>query len=285
ITMSTPELVNPNTPLAYIPADLGTQYQVSRYVFIATLGAFVWDLCMNMDSDYRLLFKHKIRHTTVVYFISRIATLSYVFTAAVFAAVEKIPSCQTEQLINGISSSLAASFTSLLFLFRVLAVFNNGRWAMVSFIGLWIVVVGCSVTVPLGIGGAHIGPTQACINTRVATYTAASGIASFANDSIVFIAISYRIISYTLMESSTIGALKTFFTLRALPVVSRNLLFGGQLYYFVALCANLALIGVFAAPHIGPIYRGMLTIPIAALNNAMACLVFRKVKFGLIAND
>jgi hypothetical protein len=145
--------------------------------------------------------------------------------------VEKIPSCQTEQFINGISSSLAASFTSLLFLFRVLAVFNHGRWAMVSFIGLWIVVVGCSVTVPLGIGGAHIGPTQACINTRVATYTAASGIASFANDSIVFIAISYRIISYTVMESSTMAALRTFFTLRALPVVSRNLLFGGQLYY------------------------------------------------------
>jgi hypothetical protein len=36
--MSTPELINPNTPLAYIPADLATQYQVSRYVFIATLG-------------------------------------------------------------------------------------------------------------------------------------------------------------------------------------------------------------------------------------------------------
>jgi len=210
--------------------------------------------------------------------------LSYIVTAFVFA-VGNNPSCQTEQLINGISNTLSTAFTAMLFLFRVLAVFNRHKVAMVIFPTLWLIVVGCTITVPLGIGGEHIGPTQGCINTRVATYTAAAGLSSFINDSIVFLAITYRIISFTLVEANGTARLRAFFSRKSLPLVSRTLILGGQLYYFMALCGNIVLIVMFVLPGVGPIYRGMCTIPVLALNNAMACIVFRKIKFGLISSD
>jgi hypothetical protein len=51
----------------------------------------------------------------------------------------------------------------------------------------------------------------------------------------------------------------------------------------VAVCANILLL-IFVKLPISPTFRGM-ALPVFALINAMASLVFRKIKFGLISAD
>ncbi|KAF7367824.1 hypothetical protein MSAN_00846800 [Mycena sanguinolenta] len=62
------ELPNPFTPLAFLPPALASQFEGWRYVVAATLGAYVWDIGLNLGNDYALLFKHRIRFPTIVYF-------------------------------------------------------------------------------------------------------------------------------------------------------------------------------------------------------------------------
>jgi hypothetical protein len=50
-------------------------------------------------------------------------------------------------------------------------------------------------------------------------------------DTLVFLAISYRIISYTIIGDSWSARVKTFFGANGLPRLSKGLLHGGQLYY------------------------------------------------------
>lgn len=83
------DLPNPTTPLAFLPPDVATELEVSRYIYVATLGvcllslffsfvirltswqAFTWDLFSNVPADYKLLFEQRITTATVVYFASR----------------------------------------------------------------------------------------------------------------------------------------------------------------------------------------------------------------------
>lgn len=79
--------MNPYTPLAFLPPDLASQFEVSRYIYAVTLGVshrparfetwlswpqgYLWDIAVNFNNDYKLIFVHTIRLPTVVYYLSR----------------------------------------------------------------------------------------------------------------------------------------------------------------------------------------------------------------------
>ncbi|KAJ7716633.1 hypothetical protein B0H16DRAFT_1469986 [Mycena metata] len=65
------ELPNAFTPLAFLPPTLAAQFEVSRYLYAATLGAYIWDIALNLGNDSALLFKHRFRFPTALYFLSR----------------------------------------------------------------------------------------------------------------------------------------------------------------------------------------------------------------------
>lgn len=46
---------------------------------------------------------------------------------------------------------------------------------------------------------------------------------------------------------------------------------------------NILSVVMVLSPSISPVFRAMFSIPNVAVTNAMACLVFRKIKFGLIS--
>ena len=56
-------------------------------------------------------------------------------------------------------------------------------------------------------------------------------IANAIHDTLVFLAISYRIISYTAIGDSWSARVKSFFTADGLPRLSRALLQSGQQFY------------------------------------------------------
>ncbi|KAF8168614.1 hypothetical protein K438DRAFT_1439806, partial [Mycena galopus ATCC 62051] len=119
---NTTELPNPFTSLAFLPPALAGQFQVSQYLYGATLGVtYSWDICLNLRNDYALLTKHRIRFPTMVYFLSRAFTFAYILTSFVFQ-VGLVQNCAALQLALGICLILSQSATAMLFLLRALAV-------------------------------------------------------------------------------------------------------------------------------------------------------------------
>ncbi|KAF7334225.1 hypothetical protein MSAN_02383800 [Mycena sanguinolenta] len=149
---------------------------------------------------------------------------------------------------------------------------------------LWIAVLGAGITAPLGIRGAHIGPTQQCINTAVPANTEVVAIMPLINDTAIFLAINYRILAHTIAADSFVARFRVFFGGTGLSALSQALLQSGQHFYLVAVAAHMALLVVVKSPQT-PVHHAMVAVPVFALVNAMACLVFRKIKFGLISSD
>ncbi|KAK0192934.1 hypothetical protein F5146DRAFT_1136749 [Armillaria mellea] len=65
---NTVELPDPFTPLDPV---LTSQFKVSLCLYAATLGGYLWDIAINLENDYQLLFKHRIKPPTVIYYMSR----------------------------------------------------------------------------------------------------------------------------------------------------------------------------------------------------------------------
>ncbi|KAF7336025.1 hypothetical protein MSAN_02316200 [Mycena sanguinolenta] len=278
------ELPNPFTPLAFLPPALASQFEVSRYLYAATLGAYLWDLGLNLGNDYTLLFKHRVRFPTIVYFLSRAFTLAYILACFIFT-VAPVENCNAVALGITICIVLTQTSTAMLFFLRVTAVWHLNRIAYAVFSILWIAVLGAGITASLTIRVAHIGPTQQCIETVIPGTTEAMVIMPLINDTAIFLAINYRILAHTIIAGSLMAWLRVFCGGAGLSALSRALIESGQHFYFVAVATHITFLVVLKLPQLGPVYHGMLLIPGLALVNGMACLVFRRIKFGLISSD
>ncbi|KAJ7595239.1 hypothetical protein C8J56DRAFT_774719 [Mycena floridula] len=278
-------LPNPHTPLAFLPPTLANQFEVSRYIYAVTLGAYLWDILTNLGNEYQLLFKHRFRLPTAVYLASRIFTLISIVTAFIFQAAP-VPNCGHLIIVYGIALALSESTTSFLFFLRVTAVWLPHKFVYGLFLVLWLCVFGTSIAFPIGIRGAHLGTTQQCIETAVrSAYLEASPIMIFINDTMIFLAITYRIISYLMSEETMTARINAFFRGKHISRLGRLLLQGGQHYYLISTCGSIVTAVMLVAPGLTAPYRGMLALPFASLKNAMGCIVFRHIKFGLITVD
>ncbi|KAJ6486617.1 hypothetical protein C8R45DRAFT_1144992 [Mycena sanguinolenta] len=281
---NTSELPNPFTPLAFLPPTLASQFEVLRYVLAATVGAYVWDIALNLGNDYALLFKYTVRFPTIVYFFSRVFTLAYILASFILIAVP-VERCNALAVGLDICFVFSQTSTALLFFLRVTAVWHSNRIAYVVFSVLWLAVLGAGLTVPLGDRGAHIGPTSQCIFTTIPIYTEATGIVPLINDTAIFLAINYRILAHIIVADTPMARLRAFFGGPGLSALSRALLESGQHFYMIAVATHVTLLVILKIPQLTPVYHAMLSFPGFALINAMACLVFRRIKFGLISSD
>ncbi|KAF9256969.1 hypothetical protein L218DRAFT_936238 [Marasmius fiardii PR-910] len=279
-------LPNPFTPLAFLPPDIANSLEVARYLCVVALGGYIWDCAINLGNDYKLLFKHDIRYTTGIYYLSRISTMGYVVGSTVFL-IGNVSNCNALQRSVGIFYLLSTGFTSFLFLLRVIAVWIWNRWIIASFTFLWLATVAVAITAPVGLEAGHLGTTQACLFIQVADYTESSAITFMIYDSAVFLAITYRILVNSLLEENHSAQFKTFIGRGKsfLPTLSTNLLRSGQHYYLVALSGNIVILVMLKLSNIPVFYHAMCTIPVVAVINSMACIVFRQIKFGLITVD
>ncbi|KAF7335963.1 hypothetical protein MSAN_02309700 [Mycena sanguinolenta] len=278
------DLPNPLTPLAFLPSSLASQFEVSRYLYAATLGAYVWDIGLNLGNDYPLLFKRRVRFPTIVYFLSRAFTLAFILVCFL-AQVASVKHCNAIAIGFGICFVLSQTATAMLFFLRATAVWHPSQIAYVVFSVLWTAVLGAGITVPLGIRAAHVGPTIQCITTSVPANVELSVIIPLINDTAIFLAINYRILAYTMAANSPIAHLQAFFGGTGRSALSRALLQSGQHFYLIAVVTHIVLLVLLKLPHLSPVYHTILTVPGFALINVMACQVFRRIKFGLISPD
>lgn len=94
------------------------------------------------------------------------------------------------------------------------------------------------MTAAFGLKSGHIGTTKNCIDIAIESYSSAGFVAAAVNDTLVFIAISYRLVVSSGAGTSS-ERLKSFFRGHYMGQLTRVLLQTGQLYYLCVLSSVL----------------------------------------------
>ncbi|KAG2077122.1 hypothetical protein BDR04DRAFT_1067709 [Suillus decipiens] len=278
----TVEIPNPCTSLAFLPSETAVQLEVSRYLYWATVGAFLWDWIVSMPDEIRIIRKTGIRLPVIAYLISRLGTLSYILIATIFQALPVQGSCQTVLWITGFSYPFAAPATAALFFFRVRAVYDRSKIVTIVFGILWLGTLGAAIALPFMLKGGHIGTTDYCIQTSVSPGASAVVIINACSDTLIFLAISWRLARNNFGGESWGTRIRSFYKGDGLPKLSKTLLQSGQAYYLVTVGLNVATMVMILVPSAPPVYHAFLSLPNIALENSMACRVFRAIHLGTI---
>jgi hypothetical protein len=141
--------------------------------------------------------------------------------------VAPVTHCQTLQVALGWCYVVAAPSTGFLFFLRVRAIFHKTRIVVGLFFVLWLATLAASFLLPFGLEGIHIGTTQYCINHKVAGFAGAGTVANTIHGTLVFLAISWKLLSMS-NESSR---MKAFVKGQSSSRISSVVLTSGQLYY------------------------------------------------------
>ncbi|KAF4611800.1 hypothetical protein D9613_003713 [Agrocybe pediades] len=296
-------IVNPNVYLNYLPPKVADQFEIARDLYLATLGACIWDMLVSLPEDV-MLVRSGFRATLVAYFLSRwalfptnINTLRTIIRATLGHSEEyvtlaprpvqnsyrsafskilarRISDCDALEYGVTVSWVLATAASSFLFFRRVRAIYNDNKYVRHFFFALLLANIGVSI---LTIPGSHMKPladTGYCVNAGVQQYVAAAPFSRLVYDSCVFIAISYRFATIS-GENMT---WRILLSRRASSRIVRAILQGGQQYYLMSVCSNILVSSLIVTPSVPPIYQAILVAPDLALTSSMACRVFRNLK-------
>ncbi|EGN93363.1 hypothetical protein SERLA73DRAFT_189575 [Serpula lacrymans var. lacrymans S7.3] len=274
-------ILNFDAAMAYLPPDTAYQVQVGANLVVGSLGAMAWDFLTNLNGDYQLLFKHRIKLPTLVYFFSRALSLGYVLGSAIFQTTP-IDHCQALEQTVDVFYAFAVPLSSLLFFFRVKAVFDNNKYIVTTGFILWLSVLASSLSIITAVHAITIGPTSYCTAESLKSYAGAAPITVLVHDTFVFMAISWRLLWTTSTHTGFKGWARAFVSGGYLPALSKSLLQDGQMYYLITVGGNLLTVIMVFDKRVPSVYHTMFTVPNLMLTNAMACHVFRSTKLGLI---
>jgi len=96
---------------------------------------------------------------------------------------------------------------------------------------MWLAVLAGCLTMPQGIAGTNIGPTEYCTIASFQPYVSAATLIPLVNDTLVFLAISWRLMRNAHAENSLGTKFRTLAFGHYLPSLSKALLQDGQAYY------------------------------------------------------
>ncbi|CAL1702868.1 unnamed protein product [Somion occarium] len=274
-----PLLLNPLTPPPGLSLELVSQLQTAGYIAVSVITAWLWDVVLSSSEDAQMFIEHRVGIPELVYMLARIASGGYVLTAIGFIVSSK-SGCNVVQTAIGWFGAFAVPLNSLLFFLRVRAVFLGSRIALAVFGFLWLSTL-TSLTMPFG---TKLGSTIVCGIGNVKPYTSAGYITLAVFDTTVFVAISWQILSMNLAETWR-QRVRSFVGRDNMGQLSKALLQTGQSYYLATVGMNIFVLIVILTSAFPPSIRAALTIPNIALQNAMACRVFRLLKLTYVPGD
>ncbi|GLB42202.1 hypothetical protein LshimejAT787_1102170 [Lyophyllum shimeji] len=274
--------LGPLTPMGQLPSDVAYQSTIAAYVMVGTAGALIWDVLLHIRSAYQLLFKHRITAPTITYFLARTSTVSYVVANIVFQTAAR-PDCAVLRKLLCVLYHTSFSATSFLFFLRTRAVFRQNTFVVAFFFILWLVVSVASLVTAIVSDAVHFVPTQDCRASAAMPYSSVSAapVAYAVNDTLVFLAISWRLLKNAGHDPDRKRSLKSMVLGRHLPSNSftKFMLRDSQVYYLFAVTSNLVAAVISWIDSVPVAYHVMLAVMNVALTNMMACRVYRHTKF------
>ena len=142
-----------------------------------------------------------------------------------------VGNCQQLLVAIGSVGTVAVPANSFLMYLRVRAVYNDSVFVKTLFGIFWVGVLGACVTAPFSLAGGHIGTTQRCIDTNIKAFGAAGLLAAAINDTLIFLVITYRLLTFHTVGNSWSDRLKGFSRGEGMHKMPKLLLQTGQLYY------------------------------------------------------
>ncbi|KAK7679047.1 hypothetical protein QCA50_017991 [Cerrena zonata] len=276
-------LPNPMTPLAWLQPEIASQLEVARYLFSTVIGAWLCDVFLAIRGEIQIVKRHKLSLPDIVYVLARIVSGGYVMCSWAFVAAA-VNNCHILAKTIGWFGAFALPCNSLLFFLRVRAVFLHSNIIVFGFLILWLSTLS-ALTIPFTVNGAHIGTTKSCINSEIRKLTSAGTVATAVFDTMVFLAISFRILQLSLRDSWKDRLFKSFLSGEGLGWVSKAVLHTGQLYFMATIGFNMLTVISVLSPTIPPVLRSTSSAPNVALQNAMACRVYRLLKLARPEDD
>ncbi|KAJ3479089.1 hypothetical protein NLI96_g9302 [Meripilus lineatus] len=266
--------------------SLATGLQESRYLIVALAAVWVWDGILAFSNDIAMFEELRFSIPDIIYILSRITVLG-----SIIALILPIATTVADCPMNGKAvvwlSVLSIPLNALLFLMRIRAVFHKSRYTQFVFVFLWLTVLAGSLFQPSCVKFANIPLPigNFCVPITVNMYCATTSVTVMVFDTTVFLAISGRLLLYTLAESWS-GRIRLFFSGNGIPRLSKMLMRSGQQYYLISALVNIAAVALLFAPslQLRPGLRSLGIVPSLVIHNIMACRVYREVKLGLLSN-
>jgi len=278
------KVLNPFTPMAFLSPDSAAEMTLAGYVVACSLSVLIWDILHHLVDDFYLAFRKRFRWPTAVYFLSRITTLLF-FIAKMIQLNTPINHCRAIEWVICGFFVVAHSATSFLFYIRVCAVYGMQRSIVLFFGVTWLIVVAGAAATFVSQEGVHIGPTEVCTSRLRNQYIVATSVTDLFNDSLVFLAILYRLSVVNIPSNEPALKYSVWDPVRRLTALqgfTKGFWQDSQIYYLIAVIMNLATMVTFFTLHHPPDspFRVVLISPSATIMNIMACRVFRNVQFG-----
>ncbi|KAF9231805.1 hypothetical protein BU15DRAFT_55708 [Melanogaster broomeanus] len=272
------EILNPVVYLNYLDPAVANEYEVSRNVRLATLGALTWDILSSLPEDWKIARTSKPTPVLFAYFLASENCSSYLL----LSLAGPVAQCEVLALNIIVVWMIASAASSYLFLKRVHAVFLQDRNVWLFFTFLWLTGFGTSflsLADPLH-EYYEFADTKHCISRRVEEYQSAAFIVPGLFDTLVFLAVTYKILMSHCV--STPKTWRAFWCGEALPRLSRAVLQGGQQYYMITAGINVTRAVVTLLPSASPVLQRALTPPALAVTSVMACRVFRNLRLAAL---
>ncbi|KAF5363271.1 hypothetical protein D9756_001097 [Leucocoprinus leucothites] len=274
--MANSTLPNPDTLLNHLPPDEAHRFEIAKNVCVAVLGIGIWDVLIYLPEDIKLVYNNLGIDPTESDTPKRLVAIVYVLFAAIVLTTP-VPNCDGIRIATGSACFLGMIFTSFLFLRRLQAVYSAQRKAVWIFGFLWLGANGVAVLGPIAFGSRYIDGYCNMYDLRGRGYAATARFLPALFDAVVFIAISYKVISNHVDIESNGVTWRSFFNGR-LPPISRELLRGGQQYYMIGCAATIAYGAFLYTPSFPGIYIPMIQVVVEVLDASMACRVYRNLK-------
>ncbi|KZP29386.1 hypothetical protein FIBSPDRAFT_1038803 [Athelia psychrophila] len=276
--------------------------QTSKYIFVAQFVVstftlltdnhplkglnqwYTWDWLLSISEEYEVVSKAGLSFSTTIYFVSRISAFGQMFCFMLFR-VAAVPGCAPLFAMSATCAFLATVCTSFLFFIRVRAVYLKSRLITFAFGAVWIMTIAVNLIQYSAVHAGHIPGTEFCMASSSKNLAGLPSIANAVNDTLVFLAISYRLASNAATEDSWRARLQSIIKTRGLYSVSSSLMRSGQLYYFATILGFSANFIIMYSSVVPVDYRSMLLVMVYALANITACHVFRGVALGTMASQ
>ncbi|KZP05103.1 hypothetical protein FIBSPDRAFT_1054285 [Athelia psychrophila] len=270
-----------SNPLGSLPEAIALPLQVERYVAVAQLTMYTYDWLLSVSEECEILSKAGWSRSNMVYFLSRIFEFGHQFILVILIFVPSTKSCDALLGAIGTCGAVSVSCTSLLFLLRIRAVYLKSRFIMILFGTIWLVSVALNILQAASMHGEIIPGTTLCTNIGT-KYFMLPSISTFINDTLIFLAITFRLCSNALIDESWRSRFLSVVKGKGMYRLSRSLLLSGQIYYLTVIVFFIANFVVMLSPLIPTGDHFLTAMILGAFTNMMACRVFRGVALGMM---
>ncbi|KZP26076.1 hypothetical protein FIBSPDRAFT_1041127 [Athelia psychrophila] len=257
---------------------------VLSYWFTSNAVMYAYDWLLSISEEVVIVSQNSLTWSIAIYFLSRTSQLVYLLLTMAFTKpLANWVNCKAFFAVLIITLSVAITSTSFLFFLRVRAVYIQSRTITIIFGALWV------ATASANIGFAalaardveHVPYSPYCTSTPV--HNSIPVTMSFVHDTMVFLAISYRLAADAVAAADWRSRVLSIVTGKGLFSLSRSLMKGGQLYYLATTVVFFANLAIMSSPliHYNWPHYDLISL-YYGFTNTMACLVFRGVALGQI---